>query len=74
LLHALWYLTDPLVVPDAKVGDRLRFELEQLSNLRPADNALLWQASRAWPAAALAGRPPRADGDDEGDDDRNGVV
>ncbi|MEU8716834.1 hypothetical protein [Streptomyces sp. NPDC048663] len=75
LLHALWYLTDPLVVPDAKVGDRLRFELEQLSNLRPADNALLWQASRAWPTAALAGRPPRADGDDdEGDDDRNGVV
>ncbi|MER6078111.1 hypothetical protein [Streptomyces sp. NPDC001833] len=77
LLHAVWLLTDPLVLPDPKVGDRLRFELEQLSNLRPAGNALLWRASRDWPAAALAGRPPAEDGDDEGDagdDERSGVA
>ena len=78
LLHAVWLLTDPLVLPDPKVGDRLRFELEQLSNLRPAGNALLWRASRDWPAAALAGRPPTDpeddDEDDEGDDERNGVA
>ncbi|MFC9927075.1 hypothetical protein [Streptomyces sp. NPDC127190] len=57
LLHAVWQLGDPLVLPDPQVCDRLRFELEQLSNLRPAGNALLWRASRDWPAAALAGRP-----------------
>lgn len=78
LLHAVWLLTDPLVLPDPKVGDRLRFELEQLSNLRPAGNALLWRASRDWPAAALAGRPPTDpeddDEDDEDDDERNGVA
>ncbi|MFF4111949.1 hypothetical protein [Streptomyces sp. NPDC001714] len=78
LLHAVWLLTDPLVLPDPKVGDRLRFELEQLSNLRPAGNALLWRASRDWPAAALAGRPPAEDGDDDegdaGDDERSGVA
>ncbi|MER7840829.1 hypothetical protein ABTY98_34255 [Streptomyces sp. NPDC096040] len=74
LLHAVWHLTDPLVLPDPKVGDRLRFELEQLSNLRPAGNALLWRASRDWPAAALAGRPPADPEDDEGDDERSGVA
>ncbi|MER6268839.1 hypothetical protein [Streptomyces sp900105755] len=83
LLHAVWLLTDPLVLPDPKVADRLRFELEQLSNLRPAGNALLWRASRDWPAAALAGRRPAGgddgdDGDDDegdaGDDERSGVA
>ncbi|MEU6539804.1 hypothetical protein [Streptomyces sp. NPDC047000] len=84
LLHAVWQLSDPLVLPDPRVADRLRFELEQLSDLRPAGNAVLWRASRDWPAAALAGRPlpdPRTrespdggDGDDDGEDadDRNG--
>ncbi|MFE0249409.1 hypothetical protein [Streptomyces sp. NPDC059010] len=65
LLHAVWQLTDPLTLPDAKVCDRLRFELEQLSNLRPAGNALLWRASRDWPQDALAGRPLRVPDDDE---------
>ncbi|MFC9278669.1 hypothetical protein [Streptomyces collinus] len=80
LLHAVWQLGDPLVLPDPKVCDRLRFELEQLSNLRPAGNALLWRASRDWPAAALAGRPMHGpggtgdgdDGDDDSPDDRSG--
>ncbi|GAA2510314.1 MULTISPECIES: hypothetical protein [Actinomycetes] len=67
LLHALWELTDPLVLPDPKVCDRLRFELEQLSNLRPAAGALLWRASRDWPAAALAGRPIEGPADPEDD-------
>lgn len=70
LLHAVWQLTDPLVLPDSKVSDRLRFELEQLSNLRPAGNPLLWRASREWPSDALAGRPLRIPGDD--DDNVNG--
>ncbi|MGD1222833.1 hypothetical protein AB9Q10_30915 [Streptomyces krungchingensis] len=65
LLHAVWQLTDPLVLPDPKVTERLRFELEQLSNLRPAGNALLWRASRDWPADALAGRPFQVPGDDD---------
>ncbi|MBY8845151.1 hypothetical protein [Streptomyces sp. SP2-10] len=72
LLHAVWLLADPLVLPDPQVCDRLRFELEQLSNLRPAGNALLWRASRDWPAAALAGRPMDAPGsadDADGPDD-----
>ncbi|MDT0466042.1 hypothetical protein [Streptomyces gibsoniae] len=65
LLHAVWQLTDPLVLPDPKVAERLRFELEQLSNLRPGGTALLWRASRDWPSDALAGRPLRVPADDE---------
>lgn len=72
LLHAVWQLADPLVLPDPKVCDRLRFELEQLSNQRPAGNALLWRASRDWPAAALAGRPLDAPDDEDDPDDRSG--
>ncbi|GAA3053368.1 hypothetical protein [Streptomyces glomeratus] len=68
LLHAVWQLTDPLVLPDPEVAERLRFELEQLSNLRPGGTALLWRASRDWPSDALAGRPLRIPGDD-GDGD-----
>ncbi|MFE0676983.1 hypothetical protein [Streptomyces sp. NPDC058867] len=75
LLHAVWHLTDPLASPGPTVARRLRFELEQLSDLRPAGNAVLWQASRDWPEDALAGRPLRIpdphgdDGDDEDDED-----
>ncbi|MCW7946105.1 hypothetical protein AAW14_29950 [Streptomyces hygroscopicus] len=64
LLHAVWQLTDPLVLPDPRVAERLRFELEQLSNMRPEGTALLWRASRDWPSDALAGRPLRVPGDD----------
>ncbi|MFE9622525.1 hypothetical protein [Streptomyces sp. NPDC006527] len=70
LLHAVWQVTDPLVLPDPRVCDRLRFELLQLSDLRPAGGALLFAASRAWPRDALAGRPlrtPADDGDDDGE-------
>ncbi|WAZ23336.1 hypothetical protein STRCI_004673 [Streptomyces cinnabarinus] len=67
LLYAVWQLTDPLTLPDETVGQRLRFELEQLSNLRPAGNALLWRASRDWPDDALAGRTPHIPDDDEGE-------
>jgi hypothetical protein len=67
LLHAVWQVSDPLVLPDRRVCERLEFELLQLSDLRPAGGALLFAASRAWPRDALAGRPlsiPDADGDD----------
>ncbi|MFE9097866.1 hypothetical protein [Streptomyces sp. NPDC007264] len=66
LLHAVWQLTDPLVLPDPEVAERLRFELEQLSNLRPGGTALLWRASRDWPSDALAGRPLRVPDDEDG--------
>ncbi|MEV5989144.1 hypothetical protein AB0L85_29840 [Streptomyces sp. NPDC052051] len=65
LLHAVWQLTDPLVLPDPQVAERLRFELEQLSNLRPGGTALLWRASRDWPAHATAGRPLHVPRDDQ---------
>ncbi|WP_367321479.1 hypothetical protein [Streptomyces sp. HUAS ZL42] len=68
LLHAVWQVTDPLVLPDPKVCDRMRFELLQLSDLRPAGGALLFAASQAWPLDALAGRALRTPDDDESDD------
>nr|WP_222109919.1 hypothetical protein [Streptomyces cupreus] len=67
LLYAVWQLTDPLALPDQTVSQRLRFELEQLSNLRPAGNALLWRASRDWPVDALAGRTLHIPDDEEGE-------
>ncbi|GGZ15437.1 hypothetical protein [Streptomyces poonensis] len=66
LLYAVWQLTDPLVLPDAKVTERLRWELEQLSDQRSAGTELLWHASRDWPEDALAGRPLRVPGGDAG--------
>ncbi|MFE7759828.1 hypothetical protein [Streptomyces sp. NPDC057438] len=59
LLHAVWQLTDPLVLPDPEVAERMRQELEQLSAARPADDVFLWRASRDWPDEAVAGRPLR---------------
>ncbi|MEH0451302.1 hypothetical protein QBB33_05040 [Streptomyces scabiei] len=59
LLHAVWQLTDPLVLPDPEVAERLGRELEQLSAGRPAADVLLRRASRDWPDDALAGRPLR---------------
>ncbi|MFI2436853.1 hypothetical protein [Streptomyces sp. NPDC018693] len=70
LLHAVWQVADPLVLPDPGVCDRLRFELLQLSDLRPAGGALLFATSRAWPEDALAGRAlslPAEDGPDSDD-------
>lgn len=71
LLYAVWQLTDPLVLPDRRLCDRLRYELEQLSNDPRASNALLWQASQEWPEAAPSGRPLRAPGDDAADADHH---
>ncbi|MER6160040.1 hypothetical protein ABT147_31550 [Streptomyces sp. NPDC001868] len=59
LLHTVWQLTDPLVLPDPEVAARMRRDLEQLSATRPAADALLRRASRDWPDDALAGRPLR---------------
>ncbi|MET7650368.1 hypothetical protein, partial [Streptomyces sp. NPDC005486] len=75
LLHAVWQVTDPLVLPDPKVCGRLEFELRQLSDLRPAGGALLFATSRAWPRDAAAGRPLHTpDEDEEGDGDGDGVA
>lgn len=59
LLHAVWQLTDPLVLPDPEVAERMCRDLEHLSTTRPAADALLWRASKDWPDDALAGRPLR---------------
>ncbi|MGW6519939.1 hypothetical protein [Streptomyces sp. NPDC054962] len=83
LLHAVWQVTDPLVLPDPKVCGRLEFELLQLSDQRPAGGALLFATSQTWPRDALAGRPLRTpaedddgdtDGDGHGPDDGDGVA
>ncbi|GGR38681.1 hypothetical protein GCM10010251_64100 [Streptomyces aurantiogriseus] len=68
LLHAVWQVTDPLVLPDPRVCGRLEFELLQLSDLRPAGGALLFATSQAWPRDARAGRPLRTPADDGSDD------
>ncbi|MCK1820715.1 hypothetical protein MTQ10_14115 [Streptomyces sp. XM83C] len=74
LLHAVWQLSDPLVLPDPRVCDRLRFELLQLCDLHEEGGALLWQAAQDWPREALAGRPLRtpADSDDDAGDHGDG--
>ncbi|MDW4908766.1 hypothetical protein RB628_26360 [Streptomyces sp. ADMS] len=72
LLHAVWQLTDPLVLPDRRLCDRLRYELVQLSDDPRASNALLWQASQEWPEDALAGRPLRTPGGEDADDRNDG--
>ncbi|XUL88788.1 hypothetical protein ACQ86D_20815 [Streptomyces galilaeus] len=67
LLHAVWQVTDPLVLPDGEVADRLHFDLEQLSTVWPAGSELLYRAAQQWPENALAGRPlrvPAGAGDD----------
>jgi hypothetical protein len=68
LLHAVWQVTDPLVLPDPRVCGRLEFELLQLSDLRPAGGALLFATSQAWPRDARVGRPLRTPADDGSDD------
>jgi hypothetical protein len=50
LLHAAWYLHDPLVAPDAEVIERLAHELRFLAGQHPADNDILFNASRTWSA------------------------
>ncbi|MER5434951.1 hypothetical protein [Streptomyces sp. NPDC002588] len=67
LLHAVWQVSDPLVLPDPRVCGRLEFELLRLSDLRPAGGALLFATARAWHEDALAGRPLRIP-DEDGED------
>jgi hypothetical protein len=50
LLHAAWYLTDPLVPPDSEVIDELRAELQFLAGKHPHGNWVLGVAARQWPA------------------------
>ncbi|WP_043686270.1 hypothetical protein [Streptomyces xylophagus] len=67
LLHAVWQVTDPLVLPDEVVAGRMHFDLEQLSNIWPAGSEPLWRAAQQWPEDALAGRPLRVPAGDSGD-------
>ncbi|MBN0046613.1 hypothetical protein JS756_21395 [Streptomyces actuosus] len=69
LLHAAWQLSDPLVLPDERVCERMRFELLQLCDLREEGGALLWQAAQEWPRDARAGRPLRTPKDETDDPD-----
>ncbi|GHF86898.1 hypothetical protein GCM10018783_66860 [Streptomyces griseosporeus] len=73
LLHAVWQLSDPLVLPDPRVCDRLRFELLQLCDLREEGGALLWQAAQDWPREVLAGRALRTPADEDTDEGDGGA-
>jgi hypothetical protein len=50
LLHAAWYLQDPLVPPDGEVIDEFRAELQFLAGKHPYGNRVLGAAAREWPA------------------------
>jgi hypothetical protein len=54
LLHAAWFLTDPLTAPDVDVIDKLADELKFLATQHPTGNRVLSQASRIWPARLKA--------------------
>ncbi|WP_019075716.1 hypothetical protein [Streptomyces hokutonensis] len=73
LLHAVWQVTDPLVLPDGEVADRMHFDLEQLSTVWPAGSELLYRAAQRWPEDALAGRALRVPAGADGDDGSGGL-
>ncbi|MET7483004.1 hypothetical protein [Streptomyces sp. NPDC005538] len=70
VLHAVWQLNDPLVLPDPEVARRMQWDLEQLSGLWAAGNAALWQTAQDWHEDALACRPLRAPCQDDTADAR----
>ncbi len=57
LLHAVWLLSDPLVLPDDEVIERMAYELRQLSGRHPSGNSVLWDAATHWPRDIRAWRP-----------------
>ncbi|MFI9629527.1 hypothetical protein [Streptomyces sp. NPDC052042] len=57
LLHAVWLLSDPLVLPDDEVIEKMAHELRQLSGGHPSGNSLLWDAATHWPKDLRAWRP-----------------
>lgn len=54
LLHAVWYLSDPLVIPDTAVADKIFEELNFLAKLNPVGNQVLTEAATAWRKELLA--------------------
>jgi hypothetical protein len=50
LLHAAWFLTDPLVAPDGEVIEQLGGELNFLARRHPTGKRVLSTAGRTWPA------------------------
>ncbi|MEU9847921.1 hypothetical protein [Streptomyces sp. NPDC047985] len=57
LLHAVWLLSDPLVLPDDEVVEKMAHELRQLSGAHPSGNSVLWDAATHWPRDIRAWRP-----------------
>ncbi|MFE7428581.1 hypothetical protein [Streptomyces sp. NPDC057545] len=57
LLHAVWLLSDPLVLPDEEVVEKMAHELRQLSGVHPSGNSVLWDAATHWPRDIRAWRP-----------------
>ncbi|MFF9351472.1 hypothetical protein [Streptomyces sp. NPDC014734] len=57
LLHAVWLLSDPLVLPDEEVIEKMAHELRQLSGRHPSGNSVLWDAASHWPRDVRAWRP-----------------
>lgn len=49
LLHAAWFLTDPLVPPDDEVIEQLAGELNFLARRHPTGTRVLSTAGRTWP-------------------------
>ena len=54
LLHATWYLTDPLVAPDVDVASRIREELDFLAKRHAVGNTVLSGAATHWQERLLA--------------------
>ena len=50
LLHAAWFLTDPLVAPDSRVIDQMAGELDFLARKHASGSRVLVATSRAWSA------------------------
>lgn len=57
LLHAVWLLSDPLVLPDDEVIEKMTHELRQLSGAHPSGNSVLWDAATHWSRDIRAWRP-----------------
>jgi hypothetical protein len=66
LLHAAWFLADPLVAPDHEVAAKITDELRFLATQHPAGHRILSQAART-PHEWEYGRQPQDDSPTRGD-------
>lgn len=56
LLHAAWYLNDPLTMPDTNVIHRLEEDLKVLAANPASDGQVYFSAAQEWPSALLEWR------------------